>query len=69
MAIRIVRDWLSGASRRTTIPGYNIILRDYHLFLTRLPIITEQLGFDQDRIPFNDYYCIIVENAIAELLE
>ena len=66
--VRIIRDWLSNASRRKTIPGHRIILDDYHLFLGKLPDIAGQLGFDRDRIPFNDY-CVIVENAIAETLK
>jgi hypothetical protein len=63
-AIKEIRDWLKSASRRTTIPGDTILINEYNDFLSKLPGISNKLGFNIDEIPFNDY-CTIVEEAIA----
>lgn len=62
-AIRKVAEWLSTASKRTTIPGYKIIVDEYSTFEKGLPLIAEKIGFDVTDIPFNTY-CLIVEEAI-----
>jgi len=66
-AIKEVRDWLKSASRRTTIPGYTILINEYNDFVSKLPEISNKLGFNIDEIPFNDY-CTIVEEAIASTM-
>jgi hypothetical protein len=67
LAIRKVRDWLSMASGRKTIPGYAIIDEEYQDFMNKLPAIIAELGFETNNIPFNDYR-IIVEEAVREQL-
>ncbi len=66
-AIRTIRNWLTVASRRKTIPSHNTIIKEYGSFSAKLPIIATELGFDLDDIPFNDY-CLIVEESLKELL-
>ena len=63
IAVRKVTDWLSTASKRTSIPGYKIIISEYALFEKGLPKIAETFGLDINDIPFNTY-CLIVEEAI-----
>lgn len=60
-----IRNWLATASRRTTIPGYKIILQDYKEFTSKLPGIIQLAGLDMDNIPFNDF-CQVVEEAIRK---
>lgn len=62
-AIRNLAEWLSTASKRTTIPGYKIIMTEYTAFEKGLPLIVERLGLDIRDIPFNTY-CLIVEETI-----
>ncbi|MBL0358722.1 MAG: hypothetical protein IPP72_18480 [Chitinophagaceae bacterium] len=62
-AIRSVAEWLSTASKRSTIPGYKIIVAEYAAFEKGLPLIVEKLGLDIIDIPFNNY-CLIVEETI-----
>lgn len=64
--IRNIRDWLVTSSQRKTIPGYNVILNDYNVFLKKLPEIVENLGLNANDIPFNDF-CQIVEEAVFNL--
>lgn len=66
-AIRKIRNWLTIASRRTTIPSHNTIITEYRAFSTKLPAIAKKLEFDLNDIPFNDY-CLIVEESLKELL-
>ncbi len=61
--IRQIRNWLTTASRRTTVPGHNIIRQEYIQFNIKLPQIALLAGLDIDDIPFNDY-CQIVEEAV-----
>ena len=67
IAISKLRNWLSTSSGRKTIPGYNILVQEYNVFLNNLPQIVAKLGFDINDIPFNDY-CLIVEEAIKQIL-
>lgn len=66
--IRKTRDWLTISSRRKTIPGHAIVQREYHEFTAGLPVIADNLGFNVNEISFNDF-CLIVEEAIRDLLE
>lgn len=65
--IRDIRNWLATASRRKTIPGYNVIKQEYNEFKLKLPEIVKIAGLDIDDIPFNDY-CKIVEEAVKRKL-
>jgi hypothetical protein len=65
--IRQIRNWLSAASKRTTIPGPIIIRNEYNEFSALLPQIVELAGLEMDDIPFNDY-CQIVEEAVKAKL-
>lgn len=60
-----IRNWLTAASRRTTIPGVNKLRRDFKEFKAELPAILNDLGIDGEEILYNDY-CQIVEEAIKE---
>ncbi|UYQ93416.1 hypothetical protein MKQ68_25370 [Chitinophaga horti] len=62
-----VRDWLKTSSKRITVPGNAKLKKDYNEFLTRLPIILEDLELELDSLLFNDY-CQIVEEAVREKL-
>jgi hypothetical protein len=62
-----IRNWLTTASRRTTIPGYNKIVADYQKFQAELPGIVKRLSLDIDDIPFNDF-CLIVEEYLRSSL-
>jgi hypothetical protein len=61
--IRHIRDWLLTTSKRTTIPGYNIVLNEYNVFRNKLPGIVQKLGLNANDIPFNDF-CQIVEEVV-----
>lgn len=65
VAIRQIRNWLSTTSKRTTIPGYNLIKLHYDEFINNLPAIASLAGLDIDDMPFNDY-CQIVEEAVRK---
>jgi hypothetical protein len=67
MAIRKVRDWLSCASRRVSIPGAARIIEEYKEFQKMLPFMAYRLGMDTDDISFNDF-CALVEEAISARL-
>lgn len=70
IAIRKVRDWLSTASKRSGIPGHTVIQREYRQFLSNLPDVIEDNGFEPDDIPFNDFRAIVeraVKNNLYEL--
>jgi hypothetical protein len=57
--IGIVRNWLRGASGRTTIPGGTEIHRRYRRFLDRLPGICNALRLETEEITFNDFADIV----------
>jgi hypothetical protein len=67
IVIRKIRNWLKDASKRTTLPGYAVIIQEFDEFSTNLPSITATLGLDVNDIPFNDY-CKLVEGAILNKL-
>jgi hypothetical protein len=61
IAIRKIRDWLSTtAPNKTTLPGYQIILKEYLQFKAKLPSMARRAGFDVNDIAFNDF-CKMVE--------
>lgn len=66
LAIQKTRDWLFTASNRRTIPGYKKILKEYDEFITKLPLILEEAGFDEE-VSFNDF-CLFVEETIKNQL-
>jgi hypothetical protein len=65
--IRQIRNWLSAASKRTTVPGHIIISKEYKEFSAHLPKIVALAGLEMNDIPFNDY-CQIVEEAVKAKL-
>jgi hypothetical protein len=46
--IKVVRDWLKAVSRRTTIPGPQIIRRHFAKFCDALPRLCDKDGLDRD---------------------
>ena len=58
-AISEVRDWLVGASRRSNIPGGDLIWRRYQRFQEELPKICKRLGKHPDKLIFVEYVDII----------
>jgi hypothetical protein len=68
IVIRKIREFLKTSSRRNTVPGHTIIIREYSNLLVNLPSIVDNLGLDIDSLPFNDY-CYIVEEAIRAILQ
>lgn len=67
VAIRIVRDWLKTTSDSSTIFGHNTLIKDYNIFLKRLPDVIEFYGLDTENILFKEH-CQIIEEAIEHLL-
>ncbi len=63
VVIESIRTWLQIASRRSTIPGTEIIKRDFKDFIRKLPTVAKKIGLNPKNIPFNDY-CLIVEEVI-----
>lgn len=60
-AIRIVRDWLRNASKRTTLPGGNAIVERYKTFRSELPLICEKAKIQEGELTFNDYATFVSE--------
>lgn len=67
IAIKKVRDWLSTASKMTTLPGHRTIENEYIQFQGKLAKITRKTGLEPDDMPFSDF-CKIVENWMHEHL-
>lgn len=65
LVIQGIRNWLSAASRRKTVPGDVMIVQEFAEFVKRLPEIVANAGFNINKIPFNDF-CQIVEEAVRE---
>jgi len=59
--VRIIRDWLRGTSRRTTIPGANSIWSKYQLFTVDLPTICRDQNLDVDELTFAEYSTLVYE--------
>lgn len=62
--IQLIRDWLSDASRRKTIPGYAETLRRYNLFKIDLPSMCTRFKLNPSDLTFNDY-CNVVSVWLA----
>ena len=60
-AIRIIRNWLSDASKRRTIPGGREISRRYGQFQSELPEMCQVIRTEQDELTFNDYTNLVSE--------
>lgn len=60
-AIGIVRDWLSDASRRKTVPGGLEIHKRYQRFSQDLSKICRELRLQKTELTFNDYANIVSE--------
>ncbi len=56
-----VRDWLTTASRRKTIPGGQKILERYRAFRKELPVLAAALDLEMGEITYNDYSNIVSE--------
>lgn len=63
IVIKSIRNWLVAASKRTTIPGEKIIIKEFQTFIKKLPVIASDAGIDENDIPFNDL-CAIVEEVV-----
>jgi len=55
-AIKCIRDWLKGVSRRTTIPGATHIAKRYKQYEEALPSICDKLSYEVDELTFNDMW-------------
>ena len=62
--ITIVRNWLSTASRRKTIPGGRLIISRYKRFKKELPLLCSNANTDELELTYNDY-----SNFISEWLQ
>jgi hypothetical protein len=59
--VRVVRNFLRNASRRTTIPGHLEIIERYSCFKADLPEICAKLGHNPGSLNYNDYSTIVSE--------
>lgn len=59
-----VRNWLSDASGRKTIPGGKKILKRYQSFQSDLPEISNTVDLELDELTYNDY-----SNFVSEWLQ
>lgn len=66
--IRIVRNWLMQASKRTTLPGHVRIRNSYSSFIDDLPDILSAAGLEDEGLLFNDL-CLLIEEWINKNLE
>ena len=57
--VRIIRDWLSDASKDTVIPGGREIFRRFKLFEEELPALCAEVPIDRDELTYNDYTSFI----------
>jgi len=60
-AIKIVRNWLSDSSKRTTIPGGKEICKRYDRFRRDLPDLCDDIKIEEDEMTFNDYALLVSE--------
>jgi len=68
IVIKKIRQWLFTSSRRITIPGEKIIIKEFQTFMQDLPANAAQLGIDPNDIPFSDL-CVIIEETVAANLK
>lgn len=60
-AIEPVRNWLSSASRRSTIPGAMEIRKRYRKFQKDLPMMCKELKLGVSKLTYNEYATIASE--------
>ncbi len=60
-AIRIVRDWLRGKSRRTTLPDGDVIWKRYQRSRRTLPSMCKTLQLNQKKLIYKDYVHLVYE--------
>ena len=53
--IGVVRDWLRGVSKRSTLPGGRAIFKRYSKFVWELPALCAEIEIDPDDLIFADY--------------
>ena len=64
-----IRNWLNQASRRSTIPGQNIIITDFDEFYNiALPEMLHENGLDMENLTYNDL-CLFIEEWLQAKLE
>ena len=67
--IKLVRDWLKSASKRTTIDGDLTIISDYNIFTGELlPTFATEMGLEKNSLTFSDF-CIVVAAALRRNLK
>lgn len=59
--IEVVRSWLRGASKRTTIPGASKIKERFARFSAVLPAYCDAQGLDRGDLQFSEYVTLIEE--------
>ena len=59
--VRIVRDWLSDASKGKDLPGGSFIWDDYIDFQEKLPSFCQALKRDPDQLTFLDFANLVAE--------
>ena len=69
LAMRKVRDWLRTASQRKTIPGYDILTRQYTDFRRGLPALAHRLGFKVTDIHYPDLVNVIEDTVSKQVKE
>lgn len=60
-AIKIVRDWLRGKSRRTTPPDGAVIWNRYQMFRKALPRMCGTLHLNPEKLIYKDYVHLVYE--------
>ena len=50
-----IRNWLSDASGKKSIPGGSEIIRRYKLFLEELPVMASTIKIEPEEMTYNDY--------------
>ena len=60
-AIRVVRNWLQGASARKTVPGPAKIVMRFSRFSQLIPDLATNAGLDRAKLTFIDYVLLVEE--------
>jgi hypothetical protein len=63
--IRFVRNWLAATSKRSGLPGDQLLIREFRQFRTDLPILLKEAHISPHELSFNDL-CQIVEEVIRQ---
>ncbi len=59
VAIKVIRNWLNAASKRTTIPGATEIIKRYTHFQKEFPVLCRDFKLTVDEVTYNDYATIV----------